>query len=409
MIGFKLVGAVMALVVAPTLFAAQEPSAVHEPRFMPANPREDASLPPLHLERAPTNGYIGGTGGTSSPATVPSTVPGVPPARRVPPPPTGDVPPPIAMEEETSAPAVGTTTPATIPASTPTDGPIVSVDSGARTTDTTSAPPSPIETETGPVTIFGPKNLLAQRYRSKFPPVVHVKNPDGSGDGAWTAYAEGNAIKMIKGLHGKPFITITVDQAAIDKAAQLGASMTPENKVELVKLFSTSSEKPFGPAPEGTFLKQTPLLPIEKKLMQIGRTSARIRYLFHKADGATNQAVKLFWGLQIKVLTIYSNKFTECLLNEIWDEIDGELDRGQAAIVPGRKFDLFCNVVGIHLMFHDDDLTSYGPLAGMIEKRLKAEMGSLDQYPPPQAERRKAAIEKRLAILAALQELIANG
>lgn len=349
----RLIPAILGMMLAPALFAAAE-----QPTFTPADPREDASLPPLNLSRGPSTDL-----------------------------PVADVPPPLALEEEAAPP-----TPPTTP---PIDPP--------------SEPPTTPETETGPVTVFGPRNLLAQRYRSRFPPVVHVQHPDGEGGGKWTAYAEGTSIKMIKGHLGKPFITFKVNQEAIEKASALGASMTPENKIELVRLFSLNSEKPFGPAPAGTWLKQPRLLPIEKRMMQIGRTSARIRWLFNKVELAPNQAVKIFWGLQIKILTLWSNRFTEHLLNDIWEEIDGELDRGQIAIVPGRNFDLFCNVVGMHVMYHDDDLTSYSPISNMIEKRLKAELLSLDQYPPPQAEIRKAAIEKRLAILTALEELLANG
>lgn len=350
---WRLVPALAAMMLAPSLFAADQPT------FAPADPREDAALPPIELSRGPSTG--------GSPSTNPA-----------------DVPPPITVDDA-SAPSV------------------------RESTDTTSVPPTTPETETGPVTIFGPKNLLAQRYCSKFPPVVHVQNPDGEGDGKWTAYTEGRAIKMIKGHLGKPFLIFKVNQETIEKANSLAGSMTPENKAELIRLFSLSSEKPFGPAPAGTFLPQPKLLPIEKRLMQIGALSKRIRWLFNKVEVAPNEAVKIFWGVQIKLLTIYINKFTENLLNDIWEEVDGELDRGQIAIVPGRNFDLFCNVVGMHLMYHDDDLTSYGPLAGMIEKRLKAEIANIDQYPPPVGEVRKQAAQKRLDILTVLQELLSNG
>lgn len=372
----RIIPALLAMILAPSLFAAGG-----DPVFAPADPREDGALPPVNLSRGPS------TGSASQ----------------------GDVPPPIALDEE-PAPA-GDAPPAEgqppAPPAEPPAGGQPPADPPAPPAEPPSVPPTTPETETGPVTIFGPKNLLAQRYRSKFPPVVHVQNPDGEGDGKWTAYTENGTIKMIKGHLGKPFLTFKVTNEQIEQANQLGGSLTAANKVELIKLFSTSSEKPFGAAPAGTWLKQPKLLPIEKRLMQVGKTSSRIRWLFNKIE--VNPGQKIFWGIQIKILTLYSDHHRAALLEDIWEEIDGELDRGQVEIVPGRNFDLFCNVVGMHLMFHDDDLTSYGPLADMIDKRLKAELLGLDQYSPPQGAIRKAAIEKRLAILDALRELLSNG
>ena len=361
---------------------------------------------------------------------MPADVPAAPPTpsarHRIPPPPKGDVPPPVSMDggpapadlpappDASGAPTPPTTAPQ--PPTPPTTGqPPAPPTPPTTPTPEPPAPPTPPTTpttglpETGPVTAFGPKNPLAVRYLSKFPPVVHVKTD--TGDGGWTAYADAktNSIQMVKGLIGKPFIVFTVTADQIAQANTLAGSPTIQNKLDLIKLFSTSSEKPFGPAPDGTWLKQTKLSPLERKLLHVGRISARIRWLFHKVDGVTNKIVQLYWGLQIKLWTIYSNKIVESILNEVWEEIDGELVRGQVEMVPGRKLDQLLSAAGVFVMYHDDDLSAMGPLCQMFLKRLKAEMMDLGDYPPATADVRKAAIQKRLDAIQALYDLISNG
>jgi hypothetical protein len=342
------------------------------PTFEPAPAREDATLAPLKLQ--PEGG---------KPSTGHAKIeedPAVPPAPPENPPGPAEEPPPSEPPPSEPPPSEPPTPPTTPPA----------------------------EAETGPVTIFGPKNLLAQRYRSHFPPVVHVQNPEGEGDGKWTAYVSDGQIKMVKGLHGKAFVTYTVTQADIDTAASLGGSLTAENKLKLVKHFRGVSEKPFE-AVTGIWLKQPKLLPFENRLLKISQLGKKMRWLYNKVETAPNEAVKIFWGAQIKIISLYVNHLVDKALNELWEEVDGELDRGQVAIVPGRTFDLTLNVAGVHVMYRDDDLTAFGPLLGRIKKRLTAEMLSIGDQPPAQQELRKQAIQKRLDLISEMIDLTDQG
>jgi len=376
-VGLKLLGVVLVAVVAPAIFAA-------EPVFMPAD------VPPAPQ---PASGK-----------------------HRVPPPPPGDVPPPLTVDggpPPADLPPMPETTPTT-PVPPSPEPPAPPTPPTTPTTGEPPAPPSPpttpttMEVETGPVTVFGPKNPLALRYPSKFPPVVQVKQSDGA-QGTWTAFADHGSIKMVKGLFFQPFITFTVTGDQISQAAAAGGGTSPQNKIDLVTLFSTNSEKPLQPPAGGATLKQPKVSPLEKKLLLLGRLSARSRWLFHKADGAANQVEKVFWGLQIKILSLYVDKVNEGLLNSIWDEIDGDLIRGAAEIRPGHKFDTYLGGVGVFLMYHDDDLSAFRPLCKGIDQRLKAEMNDLGDYPPDVADARKAAIQKRIDANGALLSLIDNG
>jgi hypothetical protein len=270
-----------------------------------------------------------------------------------------------------------------------------------------SGEPTTGSTDVGAAAAFGPGNPLALRYRSRFPPVVHVLASDGSA--TYTAMVKDGRIQMVTGLVARPFVTYNATQAQIEQAAALAGNPTAENKLELVRLFIACAEKPVVAPPPGTYLPQPSLLPVEKHLMALSAFSRKIRWLFNKVEKAPNQIVKIFWGLQIKLLTLYIEKFTDRLVNDIWEEVDGELDRGQEAIVPGRKLDLMLNVAAVHVMYRDDDMTCYGTLVGKIKKRLIAEQQSLPDYPPGQAEARRKAIEKRLAIVTPLSDLIEQG
>lgn len=286
-------------------------------------------------------------------------------------------------------------------------GSMPSMASTTGTTSTTSTGPTTGTPATGPETIFGPKNLLAQRYRSHFPPIIHVVQSDG--DGQWTAYTESNQIRMIAGLVGTPLVTYKPSKEEIEKAAQLGASLTIDNKIELAKLFISIAEKTIGELPPMQWLPQPRLTPIEKRLLDLSGLVKKVRGLFHKVEISHTQAEKVFWGLQIRVLTLYIDNFTGRLMHDIWEEIDGDLDRGQVAILPGHKLDLLANVILVHAMYRDEDTAAFGRLVENIKKRLLGEQSSLGDYPPGQQLLRKPAIERRLQVIEGLVEVLQNG
>ena len=97
------------------------------------------------------------------------------------------------------------------------------------------------------------------------------------------------------------------------------------------------------------------------------------RWLSHQVEILlTNSTRKCFGDFRSRSLTLYINQFSDALLNELWDAIDGDLDRGQEQIFPGQPIDLLLNVVGVHLMYKDDDVGAYGTLVKAVRQRLQA-------------------------------------
>jgi hypothetical protein len=252
---------------------------------------------------------------------------------------------------------------------------------------------------------LGPKNPITLRYRCRFPPVVHVAVSDDESK-KWTLFVRDGVIRVATGHQLQQYVTLSCTKEQLAQANSLVAAMTVENKLAIVTLMNSMVEKPIGPPPNGEYLPMPRLLPMERRLIKIGNLSKKVRWLFHQVEISSQQYQKIFWGLQIKVMTIYINYYTQNLLSDLWDSIDGDLDRGQEAILPGQDFDLLLNVVGMYLMYKDDDLGAFGTLVKSIRQRLQAEQQSLPDYPPPTAALRGKAIQKRLDVVQKLAELI---
>jgi hypothetical protein len=260
-------------------------------------------------------------------------------------------------------------------------------------------------TAAGPEGALGPKNPITLRYRCRFPPVVHVVVSDDEAK-KWTLFVREGVIRSANGLQLDPFVTLSCTKEQLAKANGLIAAMTVENKLAIIELMNSMVEKPVTPPTTGEYLPVPRLLPMEKKLLKIGNLSKKVRWLFHQVEISTAQYQKIFWGLQIKVLTMYINYYTANLIDALWDSIDGDLDRCQEAIYPGNDFDLLLNVVGMHLMYKDDDVGAFGTLLKTTRQRLQAEQGSLSDYPPATAAQRGKAIKARLDVLVKLIELV---
>ena len=254
--------------------------------------------------------------------------------------------------------------------------------------------PGPANLPGAAVTVMNP---LYKRFQKIVPAVVHIEIMGT--DEAWTTYFEGGQMKIVAGKFHDPMRIYQLsaeDLASIHEKVQDGA-LSFQEKLELLKLMIDACQTPVPPPEWATGSVNYRLTGWEEKLLYLGSLDSKLQLYLRKAQEAENAVQKYYWGgkaaITKQILTLVGGRADD----QLWEEIDAALDRGDEQVVAGGHFDLLLNVLGIHLGVKALNFGSWRPLIENTIQRLNAEMLSLPDYPPGQAENRKKAIEAYLA------------
>ncbi len=258
------------------------------------------------------------------------------------------------------------------------------------------------------------QNPLFRRYFMRVPQVIHIKLGEKGDAFTCTRHSDGS-LRLTPGLTGEAFLTLTPSETDLQLvvAAAKDGRFDLSEKLAVGAAFLNFSEKPFQPpavaevpAPDASYLSS-----YEQQLVKVSSMSKRMRWLFNKVMTASNQLAKLYYGVQIRVLTALSERSQSKVLEQVSSEVADDIACGRVEIGAKSLLEQLAGVVVVHVLGRSEDAGAYQTILKGLLKRLQVQAMTLRAQQPGRGASgsdREQAHKVRLETVQKLIELIQN-